>query len=354
MIVDVNESLKGIIAIAIAENASDIHLVPGKKPVIRVHGKLKEIYDYPILTETDIADMIYPMIDNRKKLQLNKQGSVDFAFQIDLFNKRFRANIFKQRVGVAAAFRILSGDIPNIYDLGFPIMSMNIIKDILKKSQGLVLVTGPTGSGKSTTLAAFIQEIIVSSPVHVITIEDPIEYVFNHGEGIVNQREVGMQTPSFAQALKDALREDPDVIMVGEMRDLETIKTALTAAETGHLVFATLHTNSAPQTISRIVDVFPPEQQQQIRIQLADTLLAVISQRLPRTKDGRRHLAVELMYNIPAIANLIRSNKIPNIHNMIELNYSKGMITMNKHLDMLIEQGIITEEEARKYRISLK
>jgi twitching motility protein PilT len=343
-----------VFARAIELGASDIHFSPGYHPIVRVHGKLDLLTDFPILTSEMLEKLlIEDLIIGHPSLEasINKYNSADFAVSMPDNSRRFRANVFRQVKGWAGVFRMLASSAPRLENLGIPRNTLFYLMDnVLRKTQGLLLVTGPTGSGKSTTLAAIINYLLDGDePVHVITVEDPIEYQFSHHRSIINQREVGKDTPNFAHALRDALREDPDIIMVGEMRDLETIKIALTAAETGHLVLATLHTNSAPQTITRIVDSFPPEQQNQIRLQLSTTLLGVLSQRLPRTVDGKRTLALEAMFVTPAISALIRDNKIKQISTMIEQGREKGMITMERHLEELVEEGMITHEEAMKY-----
>ena len=268
---------------AIKKGASDIHITVGSLPRVRIDGKLQPLENYPIITPDTSKKLIFEIMKERYRKQLEEDGQVDFSFGIPGIG-RFRVNAFYQRGTVAAVFRSLPAKIPNYKDLGLP----NRIIDLCHKSMGLVLVTGPTGSGKSTTLAAMVDYILENFPHHVLTIEDPIEYLFKHKKGIVNQREIGSDADTFSKALKAALREDPDVIMVGEMRDMETIETALRAAETGHLVFGTLHTNTAISTINRIVDVFPPEKQDQIRVQLSFSLAGVISQRLvPKIGGGR-------------------------------------------------------------------
>ncbi len=261
--------------------ASDLHITVGKPPVYRVNGELIS-YGEEKLSPEDTRNIVYQIMNEVQIQKFESQGELDFSFGIPGLG-RYRVNAYRQRATVAAALRRIPFEVPHIDDLGLP----EVVKDLIHKRQGLILVTGPTGSGKSTTLASMIQQINITYPYHILTIEDPIEYVFRHGKSMVNQREVGADTLSFANALRAALREDPDVVMVGEMRDLETIQTVLTLAETGHLVFATVHTNSAAQTIDRIVDVFPPHQQPQVRIQLSSVLIAVISQRLLKRSDGR-------------------------------------------------------------------
>lgn len=274
-----------------------------------------------------------------------EMGELDFSYGIAGVS-RFRVNAYHQRGTVSMAFRIIPSDIPTFDQLQLP----SILREIYKKPQGLVLVTGPTGSGKSTTLASMISEMNKIMKKHIITLEDPIEYLHSHGTCIINQREIGFDTKSFASGLRSSLRQDPDVILVGEMRDLETISTAITAAETGHLVFATLHTTSAVMTIDRIIDVFPPSQQTQVRIQLASVLQAVISQRLFPRKDGQGRVgAFEILLNVPAVRNLIRSEKIHQIHSVIQSSRSMGMQTMEMELERLLSSGLVSHEALTPY-----
>ena len=335
---------------AVQANASDIHITAGARPSLRIDGKITQLAEYPILTPEMTQALAYSVMSERHRKTLEESGQVDFSFGIkDL--ARFRANVFYQRGSIAAVFRRLPNKIPNIKDLGLS----NKVLEVCHKSMGLVLVTGPTGSGKTTTLAALINYINENFPYHIITIEDPIEYVFPHKKSIVNQREIGEDVYSFADALRAALREDPDVILVGEMRDLETIEIALRAAETGHLVFGTLHTNTAISTITRIIDVFPPEQQEQVRIQLSFVLQGVISQRLLPKIGGGRVLAYELMIPNTAIRNLIRENKLQQIYAIMQSGQAQtGMQTMNQSLYGLYRAGLISLEDAYKYSPDIK
>ena len=337
--------ITNILEEAVKKGASDIHITVGSHPRVRIDGKLQPLESYPIITPDVSKKLIFEIMKERYRKQLEEDGQVDFSFGIPGIG-RFRVNAFYQRGTVAAVFRSLPAKIPHYKNLGLP----SRIIDLCHKSMGLVLVTGPTGSGKSTTLAAMIDYILENFPHHVLTIEDPIEYLFKHKKGIVNQREIGSDADTFSKALKAALREDPDVIMVGEMRDMETIETALRAAETGHLVFGTLHTNTAISTINRIVDVFPPEKQDQIRIQLSFTLAGVISQRLVPKIGGGRVLAYELLIPNTAIRNLIRENKLQQVYALMQSGQAQtGMRTMNQSLTDLYKKKLITLEDAIRY-----
>ncbi len=337
--------LTEILEDAVKKGASDIHITVGTHPRARIDGQLRSLEKFPVLTPDTTKKLIFEVMKERYRKELEENGQVDFSFGVPGVG-RFRVNAFYQRGTVAAVFRSLPARIPHYKELGLP----ERILDLCHKSMGLVLVTGPTGSGKSTTLAAMIDYILENFYHHIITIEDPIEYLFKHKKGIVNQREIGTDAPNFNQALRAALREDPDVIMVGEMRDTETIETALRAAETGHLVFGTLHTNTAISTINRIVDVFPPEKQDQIRIQLSFTLAGVISQRLvPKIGKGRV-LAYELLIPNKAIRNLIRENKLQQVYALMQSGQAQtGMQTMNQSLAKLYKEGLITLDNAVRY-----
>lgn len=325
-------------------DASDLHLTVGLPPRVRIHGELTDL-NYPKLSPADAESIITGIMNERQLKIFQEKGEVDFAFSIKQMG-RYRANVYKQRGSVACAMRIVGTVIPKPEALGIP----NSVVDLYNKKRGLVLVTGPTGSGKSTTLASLIDKINNKRNVHVITLEDPIEYLHNHREAMINQREIGLDSSSYATALRAALREDPDVILVGEMRDLETISIAITAAETGHLVFSTLHTNGAASTIDRIVDVFPPHQQQQIRIQLATVLEAVISQQLLPTADHQSRVAAfEVMLANVAIKNLIREGKTFQIGSIIQMNKKAGMQAMDESIMDLYMRGIIDRENAINY-----
>ncbi|SHG66381.1 twitching motility protein PilT [Thermosyntropha lipolytica DSM 11003] len=334
-----------IITRAVEIGASDVHLTVFRPPVYRINGKLTSLPGEELLKPEDTQRMAEEIIPNEEVRFLFKQnGQVDFSNAFPGIG-RFRVNLYVQRGSIAAAIRIIPMQVPHIDDLGLP----PVVKEFAMKDTGLVLVTGVTGSGKSTTLAAMIDLMNRTRSLHILTLEDPIEYLHRHGGCMINQREIGMDARSFPQALRAALRQDPDVIMVGEMRDLETISTAITAAETGHLVLASLHSGSATQTIARIIDVFPPEQQTQIRIQLANSLQGVISQQLiPRSDYKGRVVACEILVATPAVRNLIRENKVHQIYSVLQTGAAYGMITMEKSLRNLYEKGIISLDEFNK------
>ncbi|NLP15573.1 MAG: type IV pilus twitching motility protein PilT [Clostridiales bacterium] len=321
--------------------ASDLHITVGVSPKCRIHGNLDDLL-YPALSPDDTEKLLMPMVPERMKNTLLNNGEIDFAYSIASFG-RYRVNIFKQRGSWAAAIRLINTVIPSPDVLGIP----SSVIGLTRKKRGMVLVTGPTGSGKSTTLASMIDIINTNHNVHIITLEDPIEYLHRHKSSIVNQREIGLDSLSFSNALRVILREDPDVILVGEMRDLETIEIALTAAETGHLVLSTLHTIGAVNTVDRIIEVFPPHQQQQIRIQLASVLEGVISQQLiPTIDEAGRVAAFEVMLTTPAIRNLIREGKNHQIASFIQTNRKMGMQTMDDAILDLYNSGKIVKEQA--------
>ncbi|PLS16865.1 type IV pili twitching motility protein PilT [Bacillus sp. M6-12] len=324
--------------------ASDIHMTVGVPPVMRINGELKK-YGKDILKPDDTEAMAKAIIPEAMWEIFKEKGELDFSYGIHGIS-RFRVNTYLQRSCVAMAVRIVPTRIPTLEELDLPA----VLAKIAEKPQGLVLVTGPTGSGKSTTLASLIQFMNTTQRKHIITLEDPIEYLHKHNMCIVDQREVGFDTNNFANGLRAALRQDPDVILVGEMRDLETIHTAITAAETGHLVFGTLHTSSAPSTIDRIIDVFPPSQQPQVRIQLASVLVSIISQRLFPTVDKKgRKAATEILVNNPAIANLIRNEKIHQIVNIMQTSRAQGMHTLDSSIKDLVNSGLISRETAAPF-----
>lgn len=336
--------MKELLAFAVEQKVSDVHLAAGIPPKFRLHGKLTDV-DMPPLTPADVAEALGSTMNERQKAILKERGEVDFSYA-SKETGRFRVNVFMDRGNMAGAYRRIDTEIPRPDMLGIP----TPVVELYKKKRGLVIVTGPTGSGKSTTLASIINKANENLTDHIITLEDPIEYVHHHKKAIVNQREVGMDTLSFNNALRAALREDPDIILVGEMRDLETISIAITAAETGHLVFATLHTIGAASTIDRIVDVFPPHQQQQTRIQLSMVLEGVISQQLIPTADGRgRVAAFEVMLANPAIRSLIREAKTHQIQSTIQTSKGMGMETMDDCLFNLYQQGTISRDNALIY-----
>jgi twitching motility protein PilT len=322
-------------------NASDLHLTAGAPPMIRHHGKLHAL-DYPRLTPQLCREVIYSILTNEQRQRLETEWQIDFAYSIP-GRARFRVNAYFQRASISAAFRLIPHEMPALKDLALP----KVLEEFVNKPRGFVLVTGPTGSGKSTTLAAMLDRINDTRHEHILTIEDPIEFLHKHKKCIVNQRELGGDAQSFGLGLKAALREDPDVILVGEMRDLETISTALTAAETGHLVFATLHTQDAAQTIDRIVDVFPPEQQHQVRTQLSVALQGIVTQQLLPRADGRgRAVAAEVLVPTPAVRNLIREGKTHQIYSALQTGGAHGMQTMDAALVDLVRQQAITRELA--------
>ncbi|HEY8467482.1 MAG TPA: type IV pilus twitching motility protein PilT [Solirubrobacterales bacterium] len=324
--------------------ASDVHLSPGFRPAMRVRGAIKPMEDFPELTPTDTREIVYSILNDAQRKDFENNLQLDFAYAIPNV-ARFRVNAFFQRGSISAAFRLIPYEILSLEQLGLP----KVLEDFCRKPRGFVLVTGPTGSGKSTTLASMIDLINRERDEHILTIEDPIEFLHQHKRCIVNQREVGSDATNFSAALKAALREDPDVILVGEMRDLETISTALTAAETGHLVFATLHTQSTSQTVDRIIDVFPPHQQQQVRMQLSIALQGIVTQQLLPTADGSgRVVAAEVLVPTPAIRNLIREGKTHQIYSAIQTSGAIGMQTMDAHLAQLVRMGKITRSLAEQ------
>jgi twitching motility protein PilT len=322
-------------------NASDLHLTAGSAPMIRHHGKLHAL-DYPVLTPQQTREVVYSILTNDQRQRLETDWQIDFAYSIP-GKARFRVNAYFQRASLSAAFRLIPSEMPRLRDLGLP----PALLEFTKKPRGFVLVTGPTGSGKSTTLAAMLDSINEERQEHILTIEDPIEFLHKHKKCIVNQRELGADAQSFELGLKAALRQDPDVILVGEMRDLETISTALTAAETGHLVFATLHTQDTAQTVDRIVDVFPPTQQQQVRVQLSVALQGIVTQQLLPTADGNgRTVGAEILVPTPAVRNLIREGKTHQIYSALQTGGSHGMQTMDASLVQLVREHKITRELA--------
>ncbi len=326
----------------IERNASDLHLAAGARPTVRVRGQLQALEDYPVLTTEQTREIIYSILTNDQRQRLETDWQLDFAYAIP-GRARFRVNAYYQRAAIGAAFRLIPFSIKTVDELGLP----SVLHELAKRPRGFVLVTGPTGSGKSTSLAAVVDEINATRQEHIMTIEDPIEFLHGHKKCIVNQREIGSDAHSFADGLKAALRQDPDVILVGEMRDLETIHTALTAAETGHLVFATLHTQDTPQTIDRIIDVFPAEQQQQVRVQLSVALQGIITQQLLPTADGAGRIAAcEVLLATPAIRNLIREGKTHQIYSSLQTGANVGMQTMDAALVTLVRLGKITQQLA--------
>ncbi len=332
----------------IRRDASDLHVQVGLPPMLRIDGALAPIKEVAPLTAEAIDQIIFGLLDEDQKKIYVKDKEIDFSFAYGDLG-RFRVNSFHEKGNPAAAFRLIPNQIRTVEDLGLP----PVLNKMTEYPRGLVLVTGPTGSGKSTTLAGMLDKVNRERAMHIITIEDPIEYQHHHKKSIVVQREVHFDTPSFAAALRSALREDPDVVLIGEMRDLETISTAITVAETGHLVFATLHTNSAAQSIDRMVDVFPPHQQQQIRIQLASVLQGIVAQRLIPMIGGGRMAAAEILVVTPAVRNIIREGKSHQLDAVIQTGAEFGMQSMDATLARLIHEGKISYEEAKNYAVDL-
>ncbi len=331
-----------LLAFSVKNNASDLHLSSGLPPMIRVHGDVRRINVEP-LDHKAVHAMVYDIMSDSQRKHYEEFLEVDFSFEIPSL-ARFRVNAFNQARGASAVFRTIPSKVLTLEDLNAP----KIFGELALKPRGLVLVTGPTGSGKSTTLAGMVNHFNENEYGHILTIEDPIEFVHQSKKALINQREVGSHTLSFANALRSALREDPDAILVGEMRDLETIRLALTASETGHLVFATLHTSSAPKTIDRIVDVFPAEEKEMVRSMLSEALIGVISQTLCKLKDGSGRVAAhEVMLGTPAIRNLIRENKVAQMYSMIQTSQSHGMQTLDQNLADLVKRNMISATEAR-------
>lgn len=341
---DFLELVKG----GVAARASDVHLASNNRPAYRINGSMRFL-DAPVLTSEDVGEMIRQCLTPEKYEEFTRTGDMDASADLQGCG-RFRVNAMRQTRGVTLVLRVINSATPEIADLHLP----QSIQRILELKEGLVLVTGPTGSGKSTTLAAIIHEYNKTRSSHIITIEDPIEYLHTPIHCIINQREVGADSVSYARALKAALREDPDIILVGEMRDLESIAIAITAAETGHLVLSTLHTIGAAKTIDRLIDVFPPEQQQQIRAQLSLVLKSVVSQRLLPTADSKGRIAAfEMMFVNSAVSNLIREGRTANISQTIQTGMNQGMITLDRSIDDLLRRGIITPQTAAEYTIDL-
>jgi len=338
MDIDFAELLKEVVA----RNASDLHLSVGAHPILRIRGRLMSLNEYPVLGGTATREIIYSILSNDQRQRLETDWQIDFAYSVP-GHGRFRVNAYYQRGSVGAAFRLIPFGLSNVDELGLP----PVVHEFIKKPRGFVLVTGPTGSGKSTSLAAMIDAINESREEHIMTIEDPIEFLHTHKRCLVNQRELGSDAQSFSAALRAALRQDPDVILVGEMRDLETIQTALTAAETGHLVFATLHTQDTAQTVDRVIDVFPPHQQGQVRVQLSVALQGIMTQQLLPNADGSgRVVACEVLVPTPAVRNLIREGKTHQIYSVLQTSTGVGMQTMDAALVKLVGEGRISRSTA--------
>ena len=339
-----NQTIEEILAVAKEAGASDVHITVGIPPKMRVNGNLITIGNEKLLP-ADTLEMAIHVMNEKQRQHFEEHGELDMSFAI-MGEGRYRVNIFRQRGSIAMAFRIVDTVIPEPEKLGVP----RSVIDLYTRKRGLILVTGPTGSGKSTTLAAIIDKLNTNREAHVITLEDPIEYLHTHKKSIVNQREIGLDTNSYVNALRAALREDPDVILVGEMRDFDTISVAITAAETGHLVLSTLHTIGAASTVDRVIDVFPPHQQQQIRVQLANVLEAVISQQLIPTADGKgRVAAFEVLHTNPAVRNLIREGKTHQLASVMQTNKKAGMMTMDDSIYTLYSEYRITRESAIQF-----
>jgi twitching motility protein PilT len=329
-------------------NASDLHLQVGLAPMLRIDGSLKPVEETPALEPAEVEHLIFSILDDDQKEILLKDKEVDFSFAFGTYG-RFRVNAFHERGNLAAALRLIPAQIRTLEELQMP----KTLQDFTKFPRGLVLVTGPTGSGKSTTLAAMIDKINTERSCHILTIEDPIEYAHHSKKSIVVQREIHYDTYSFSAALRSSLRQDPDVVLIGEMRDLETIAAAVTIAETGHLVLATLHTNSAAQSIDRMIDVFPPHQQQQIRVQLAGMLQGIVSQRLVPAIGGGRAVATEILVATGAVRNIIREGKTHQLDAVIQTGAEFGMQSMDRTLVQLIQAGKITFDEAKNFAVDL-
>jgi len=344
---DYNQQLKGLLLTTARQNASDLHIGVGRRPTLRVDGKLIPLQKEPIITPEIAEGLISAMISPERKKDFISRRGLDFSYSFE-DKARFRVNVFFQKGFMAAALRLIPARIKNIEELNLP----PLLHDFTKLSQGFILIVGPAGHGKSTTLAALIDEINKSRTEHIITIEDPIEYLFVQDRSIISQREVGGDIPTFHDGLKSILRQDPDVVMIGEMRGPESMATAMTAAETGHLVFSTIHTNSAAQTINRIIDTFPADQQGQITSQLAATLVAIVSMRLVPRIDSGRVPAVEIMMANSAVRNLIREKKAYQIDLVIETSLKEGMITLNRSLANLVKKRVISLEQAELYSLN--
>ena len=335
--------ISDLLAFSVKNKASDLHLSSGLPPMIRVHGDVRKI-NLPVLDHAQVQTMVFEVMSDSQRKTFEETLECDFSFEIPNL-ARFRVNAFNQHRGAGAVFRTIPSVVLTLDELKAP----KIFKEIAETPRGLVLVTGPTGSGKSTTLAAMVDYVNENDHGHILTVEDPIEFVHTSKKCLINQREVGTHTQSFANALRAALREDPDVILVGEMRDLETIRLALSAAETGHLVFGTLHTSSAAKTIDRVVDVFPAAEKEMVRSMLSESLRAVISQTLCKTNDGEGRVAAhEIMIGTPAIRNLIRENKLAQMYSAIQTGQNVGMQTLDQDLQVLVSRGVISAVEARK------
>lgn len=334
-----------LLALCLEHNASDLHLSSGLAPLLRIDGDLKPL-DYPPFTAVEFSQLLQYIMNEEQRASFVKNLEIDFSFSLAEL-VRFRVNVFQQERGLAAVFRVIPTTILSLQQLGLP----SVIQTLLNKPSGLILVTGPTGSGKTTTLAAMIDHINEQQYHHILTIEDPIEFVHHSKKSLIHQREVGRDTLGFNEALRSALREDPDIILVGELRDLETMRLAMTAAETGHLVFATLHTNSATKAINRIIDVFPAAEKAMVRTMLSESLNAVIAQTLLKKTGGGRVAALEIMLCNPALKHMIREDKIAQMTSVLQTGREEGMFTLDQHLAELVKNQIVAAETARSYAL---
>lgn len=342
-------NLNSLFKKATEDKASDLHIIVGKPPILRIDGELKVIKDAPEITREKAKEMVFSILTERQKNKFIDERELDLSYEIPGFS-RYRVNIHWEKDNVGLVARVISNDVPDLETLGLP----PIANEMIERTAGLLLVTGPTGCGKSTTLAAMVEKINTMRFANIITLEDPIEYIHKPKKSIIKQRQLGNDMLSFDGALRHVLRQDPNVIMVGEVRDLETMSATITLAETGHLVLATLHTHNASQTIDRIIDVFPPHQQAQVRLQLSISLNGIISQQLLPKKGGGRIAAREILINTPAVANIIRENKIPQIKSVIQTSADEGMFSMEQNIKDLLQQGLIEETTALAYLNNLQ
>ncbi|MFA6027376.1 MAG: type IV pilus twitching motility protein PilT [Patescibacteria group bacterium] len=340
------QTMQTLLTLAAQKKSSDLHILVGKPPILRIEGELLEQTDYPSLNAPQAQALIYSILNKRQQAEFISEKEVDFSYEVPGVS-RFRVNVMLEKDNMGLVARVISNDIPTMEGLSMP----KIVYELARLKQGLILVTGPTGCGKSTSMAAMIDLINKERKTHIITLEDPIEYIFESDKSYIRQRQMFSDFLSFDQALKHVVRQDPNVIMVGEMRDLETIGAAITVAETGHLVFATLHTLGAAQTIDRIIDVFPPHQQEQIRLQLSMELRGVVSQQLVPSINGNRIAAREIMLNTPAVSNLIRENKVAQLKSVLQTGAETGMVSLDQDMKRLYEQGLITKDVLRMYTV---